>query len=371
MFFVGRVLPASDPNLPSKQLHPNDFNVQHAKEMKLAGHPLYDEHDWSSDPKGKILYSFTNDDNTKFILGKLTDQELQSQVRRGEKKELSLTHHFSVNIKDDGTEIQTRIPLEVSLTKKGNRPNCDIIHFFDQQFFKNSTMSAQQTEQTQAQQAEPQQTQQAETPHAESLDYDTMDPAKVIEALKAEGMTADEAFVQLVQMKRELRQLNNQVGHLNEEKQDIEAARLVQERAAVDSFVEDLQRQGVAVNDDMRKIFMDMVHTQPQNMQVIMANNKTCANKHDDMARQLQNYREQEQRKREKRGARSWLNSTTHRVGNASSGPSGMFKNSAYERVTTPQGTPALRTPYISQADQPYAQGMSNEEFSSTLSNLV
>lgn len=207
-------------------------------------------------------------------------------------------------------------------------------------------------------------------PEASPQDYDNMDPSKVIEALKAEGMTADEAFIQLVNMKRELRQLTSQVGHLNEEKEDLEAVRRIQEQAAVDNYVEDLRRQGINVDETMKKIFMDMVHTQPQNFQVVMANNKTAASKHEEMARQLQNYREQEQRKREKRGARGWLNSTSHRV-SSSSGPSGMFKNSAYERVTNSEGAPALRVPFISEAAQPYAQGMSNEEFSSTLSSLI
>ena len=377
MFFVGRVLPASDPNLPNKELSPNDFNVENAKEMKLAGHPIYDEHCWDKS-KGKILYSFTNHDNTKFILGKLNDKELQNQVRTGEKRELSLTHHFSVNIKDDGTEIQTRIPLEVSLTKKGNRPNCDIIHFFDQHVFPNSSasylnnMSAEQPTQTQP--AAPAATPEA-TPAAPSeptpIDYDSMDATKVIEALKAEGMTADEAFLKVVEMTRQLRQLNTQVGHLSEEKEDLEAVRRIQEQAAVDAYADDLRRQGINVNDDMKKIFLDMVHQQPQNMQVIMANAKTSAEYISEQDRQLKNYREQEARKREKRGARGWLNSTTHRVGSASSGPSGMFKNSAYDRVVNAQGQQAIRAPFVSEATQPYAQGMSTDEFKSTLSNLL
>lgn len=375
MFFIGRILPASDPKLPNKELSPNDFNVDNARDLKLAGHPMYDEHDWTTDPKGRILYSFTNDDGTKFVLGKITDRKLQTEVRKGDKRELSFTHHWSVNINPNGTEIQTRIPLEVSVTKKGNRPNCLIIYFFDKQIFPNSfskantkSMATQHTE-PQTQDPTPTPQTQAQSPTQEqSLDYDTMDPSQVIELLKAEGMTGDEAFVQLVEMKKQLGQLSSQVGQLSDQNKDSEAARMIQEAAAVEAYEADLVSQGVQVTENMHKMFMDMIHTKPQQMQMVMTNNKVQAQQHLEMKRQLQSYREQEQRKREKRGARNWLNSSTsHRVGQASSGPSGMFKNSAYDRVSTPAGTPALQIPFVSEAQQPYAQGMSNDEFAATL----
>lgn len=398
MFFVGRILPPpkttttpESTNKPPQRRPANDFSERHALEMNLANHPLYDNHNWDK-PVGKILYSYTNKlDNTKHIWGRINpeEEELRSRVRSGDVRELSLTHFFSMHFNEDGTKVQSRIPLEVSLTKKGNRPNCDIIHYFEQEdlpkneLLTNSKMS-QPPPSTSATQdfsaaaaattaAPPSQPESAAASADGSLDaFDSMDTDAIVDSLKKSGMTGDEAFRRMVEALRKLGQTDLAAEQISNRAKQLEAEKQAQTEQATQKWLANLQRMKVSVPPDVKRIqehMSQLSNTQPQLFQEILANDETAAAHITSLESRIAQYEERESKRREKKGlppsrntALDWVNHRLSSAGASSkasydSSASGIFRNSFLAEVATgttsaPQG--AKRTysaPIIEEAE--------------------
>jgi hypothetical protein len=375
MFFVGRILPPPKPTTPEPAATPpqrrpaNDFSERHALEMNLANHPLYDNHKWDK-PVGKILYSYTNKlDNTKHIWGRINpeEEELRSRVRRGDVRELSLTHFFSMHFNEDGTKVQSRIPLEVSLTKKGNRPNCDIIHYFEQEdlpkneLLTNSKMS-QAPPSTSATQdfsssssapgagAAPAPSQQAASADGSLEAFDSMDTDAIVDSLKKSGMTGDEAFRRMVEALQKLGQTDIAAEQISNRAKQLEAEKQAQTEQATQKWLANLQKMKVTVPPDVKRIqehMSQLSNTQPQLFQEILANDETAASHITSLESRIAQYEERESKRREKKGlppsrgtALDWVN---HRLSSASasskasydSSASGIFRNSFLTEVAT------------------------------------
>lgn len=127
LVFVGFAHPPQGPTPPTKDVGVNQFCSDNLRDMNLTGLPVGYEHEH---PVGTIIHSATGAQSTKLIVGHIPEHEKATieSIENGDLPELSLTHTFSVWNEKDGTEIQERRPIEVSLTKKGNRPGCKIIH---------------------------------------------------------------------------------------------------------------------------------------------------------------------------------------------------------------------------------------------------
>jgi len=127
LVFVGVAHPPQGPTPPTKDVGVNQFCSDNLRDMKLTGLPVGYEHEH---PVGTIIHSATGAQSTKLIVGHIPEHEKATieRIENGDLPDLSLTHTFSVWNEEDGTEIQERQPIEVSLTKKGNRPGCKIIH---------------------------------------------------------------------------------------------------------------------------------------------------------------------------------------------------------------------------------------------------
>lgn len=333
---------APDDNLHPKEIEPNDFNSANTQELDLSGHPIYDEHN-TFNRVGRVLRSFTGNDKTKFILGRLENKQSQDEVRDGVKRELSMTHHFRAQIKDDGTEIQTRVPMEVSLTKAGNRKNCDIIYHFDR------PMSAPVTPPAVAAPVAAPAPAPVPAPVAvaeSTADFETMNSDDLLKTLVAENMPINEAYQHIINMTMRLRAAE---GTLGAQTQDLEALKRSQNEAAVNQHLATLQESGVAVTDAMRNSYMDMANRFPQQLQMEMVNTEKLASNSKQMLTELNALREQNARRREKKGLGAYL----HRVGTASQskfGPSGVFNNSVYERQVETE-IPAFKRAFVSQLD--------------------
>lgn len=389
MFFVGRILPppkttttTESTNKPPQRRPANDFSERHALEMNLANHPLYDNHNWNK-PVGKILYSYTNKlDNTKHIWGRINpeEEELRSRVRSGDVRELSLTHFFSMHFNEDGTKVQSRIPLEVSLTKKGNRPNCDIIHYFEQEdlpkneLLTNSKMSQAPPPSTSAPQdfsaaPPPSQSESA----ASSLEaFDSMDTDAIVDSLKKSGMTSDEAFRRMVEALQKLGQTDLVAEQISNRAKQLEAEKQAQNEQATQKWLANLQKMKVSVPPDVKRIqehMSQLSNTQPQLFQEILANDETAAAHITSLENRIAQYEERESKRREKKGlppirntALDWVNHRLSSAGASSkasydSSASGIFRNSFLAEVATgttnaPQGPKRVYSaPIIEEAE--------------------
>jgi len=127
LVFVGVAHPPQGLIPPTKDVGVNQFCTDNLRQMKLSGLPIGYEHEY---PVGKIIHAATGSQDTKMVVGHIPAEQTDiiKKIEEGQLPDLSLTHSFSVWNEDDGTEIQERQPIEVSLTKKGNRPGCKIIH---------------------------------------------------------------------------------------------------------------------------------------------------------------------------------------------------------------------------------------------------
>jgi hypothetical protein len=131
LVFVGVVHPPQDPMPPSVDVGPNDFCDDNLRALNLDGLPLHYNHDTDAPALGTVLKTMTGENGlSKVVVGRVDAQHAKAieNIEMGRWPELSLQHEFTATWPEAGGEIQTRRPIEVSFTEKGNRPGCKIIH---------------------------------------------------------------------------------------------------------------------------------------------------------------------------------------------------------------------------------------------------
>jgi hypothetical protein len=365
MYFVGRIYGAAKQGLDPKELEPNDF--LEPERLDLSGHPIYDEHD-TTRRVGRVLHSFTSPhDSSKFVLGRIEagETDLQEQVRNGSKQELSLMHVWWPEFKDDGTEVQKRIPFEVSLTKQGNRPNCEIIHLFEKTMSATTSTLPPPAATAAAAQAPPPETAAAASTISNdtTTHMDTYDEGKLLQTLKDEQIPLDEAYRHIAALTGKFKALEAAMGSMSSQTDNQEALARAQYEIDAKEWLAAQQRAGLVLTPEIVNATMDMNQRTPQLEQLIMANNlrlfKTVEQQNTEMMGELKVLREFHAAKRAKKpsGVGAYLDSlgssSTHRTGSVSRGPSAMLKNSAVSvRVAEAMETPAFKRGFASQLDQ-------------------
>jgi len=388
MYFLGRVYGAADATVHPRDLEPNDFTPAHAAALDLSGHPIYDEHD-TTRRVGRVLRSFTSPyDHTKFVLGRIEAEHslLRDEVRSGAKRELSLQHFWHAGFSDDGTETQTRIPLEVSLAKQGNRPNCDIIYHFERSMSA-TPPSAVATPAAAAPVGSPLPPVAAAAAPHDALSADQYDENKILESLKAENIPIDEAYGHIARMATQLRELQSTVGSLASQTQNQEALARAQFEAEAREYLALQESMGYTVTPEFRNATMDMDGRTPGSLQTVLANNvrfaRSVKQQNAEMMAELKVLREHHAARRaEKKGGGvgaylTQLGGARHTPGTASyskNGPSGLFANSVYQTtVDAAVASPAFRRGFKSQLEEPpaAAASLSPEDFRKTLTGQM
>lgn len=392
MYFVGRVYGAADPGLDPKELDPNSFSADQHAALDLSGHPIYDEHD-TTRRVGRVLRSFTSPhDSTKFILGRIepAEDELRAQVRTGAKRELSMTHAWHAQFKDDGTEVQTRIPLEVSLTKQGNRPNCDIIYHFEKDMSAAPVVAAASPVAPAAPvgspivAAAPPVASAPVQAQAQAPVPDVYDEQKLVEALQADNMSTEDAIKYIAALSTQLNEARARLGSLSSQTQSQEEMARAQYVELAKQWLAMHERNGIPLDPAFVNSTMDMHGRPPQEQVLIMSNNvramEHMEHKVNEAMAKLNTEREFFAAKRAKKPgkASAYLDTQlrSHTPGTASyaktGGHSGLFQNSVYTTaVAEAVESPAFRRGFASQLDvQPPVASQDPEAFRKKLMGL-
>lgn len=294
LLFLGRVLPAADAEVDLYKLHANDFKPAHTAQIRLRGMPLYREHKqhrtW-----GKILGNFQHDDGSQFIFARVDDPGLAEEIRSGKKRELSMSHYFQMHFNPDGTEVQTKIPYEVSVVKKGNRPGCFIYHFWETtsnpnltHIFQNSqkmstpasadssagaaapapaaaaaaapaVQPAAETTATDAS-ASASASAQAEAP---AFDPSNPDIEKLAAALKAEGMSTEELFREVARLTIEAKSGETDQQRVQELESKLKETQGINEERFVKTYRQHHEGQGLKWDDKLEQALRHMTHEMP------------------------------------------------------------------------------------------------------------
>lgn len=383
--FLGRVLPAANPDTPLSELHPNDFTEEITRQLRLAHVPLYRIHD-TSKAMGKILGNFQHSDGSQFVWGRVDDQELADEIRRGDLAQLSMTHFFQADFNPDGTEVQTRIPLEVSVAKEGNRPNCDIVHFFEIGHSEDqSKVNFTRLFENMATPAEPKAVV-AETPAAEKpaeseapatqeggaadaqIDPENVTVESLIAAFKRDGLSDEQVLAELATIAINNHALKSKLQELeakNAELQKLEQVATVHDDVLFDAYRQNFQETDVAFPPEAETQIRDMIRMFPQGFKTILANTSQLAlSNHRTALEELKAHRELNRSARAKDpspstfSAREYLESArnlesrNHRTGSRAQGILSNSKVESEVRKVSNTGSSAIIQPPAAEVRQ-------------------
>lgn len=284
--FVGQVVPALDPEQDVREVKREQLHHTHSKQLELQGLPLHFEHgldeEFGNKVIGKVVNTWMAQGGHRMIMGEIDTstpegKRAAQKVRSGEIGELSLSH-ASYEFKGKRTEIKTRRPIEVSLTKKGDFPNSRIIHIFDGL----STMSGAPAENTPvaadsssaAAPATPvtvtpvtttatpaQATTNAaasEATASAAVDYSNMEPAELLDAARQSGVSAEEYAEISAHLAQALQNAQRNVDALRTKNEQLEAQQAEARRAQISQdlkeYIEIMKNIGVPIDSEFQAL---------------------------------------------------------------------------------------------------------------------
>lgn len=118
---------------------PNDFPVGNLQDLDLDGCKVFIEHKIGPEAAGSVVATHTyprlegETQGPKLVTCRLSPHtsvgaDAIHKIRTGTHRQLSLQHDF-LGIRVPGGILQSRRGLEVSITPRGRRPNCHILHY--------------------------------------------------------------------------------------------------------------------------------------------------------------------------------------------------------------------------------------------------
>lgn len=329
--FLGRVLPAAKTGVSFHDLHPNDFPPDATEQLRLSSTPICRLHN-PLHIIGEILGNFQYEDGSQLVWGRVDDEAAREEIRSGELKELSMTHYFDANFNPDGTEVQTRILLEISAVKEGERPNCHIFDFFEfdskvpfskvnfSHLFENMASPAEPNMQA-APGPAPTDAAAAANPAAAPAgaasasagapapsgapvsqplitpDGETVDQLR--DKLMSTGLTLEDAVDFLAKTSIGNHTLKSQLSELekqNEKLRQYEQMASAHDSNMLEAYEELLTEHNVPMTEEARTAIMSLIKKNPTGFKTVMASSKELArNSHDRAFQQLQAFRAEQQ----------------------------------------------------------------------------
>jgi FtsZ-binding cell division protein ZapB len=280
--FVGQVVPALDPEQDVRDVKREQLHYTHSRDLELEGLPIHFEHGLDDEFKDKVIGRVVNtwmaQGGHRMMMGEIDTstpegKKAAQKVRSGEIGELSLSH-ASYEFKGKRTEIKTRRPIEVSLTKKGDFPDSRIIHIFDGL----STMSGAPAENTPVAAdsssapvtVTPVTTTtttpvQATTNAATSepagspvVDYSNMEPAELLDAARKSGVSAEEYAEISAHLAQALQNAQRNVDALRTKNEQLEAQQAEARRAQISQdlqeYIEIMKNIGVPIDSEFQAL---------------------------------------------------------------------------------------------------------------------